>query len=148
MEQSVLKGFRLPHSLVTRIQQYVHERQARQELGRISLNAAVVHLLKRGLDAESQVTPSHQGQQEAQENLLAVHQDVPEPSISIIIPGAANTMLQCLLHKKKGTKEIVPELYPNGSTCRKCAGNASQRQTQKRKRAEKAQQKQQATSEA
>jgi hypothetical protein len=148
MEQSVLKGFRLPHSLVTRIQQYVHERQARQELGRISLNAAVVHLLKRGLDAESQVTPSHQGQQEAQENLLAVHQDVPEPSVSIIIPGAANTMLQCLLHKKKGTKEIVPELYPNGSTCRKCAGNASQRQTQKRKRAEKAQQKQQAASEA
>jgi hypothetical protein len=138
MGQSVLKGFRLPHSLVTRIQQYVQERQARQVLGRISLNEAVVHLLKRGLDAESQPMP-RQDREAGQEHLLAVQVDVPDRRVSITTPGASNTMLQCLLHTKKGTKEIVPVLYPEGAKCRKCAGNASQRQTQQRKREEKAQ---------
>jgi len=119
----ILKGFRLPDTLVTRIEQHYHVIKARQPLGRLSMNDVVVYLLERGLDADAQ---------EGTAKGAAVYLDAP-------VVSAGEGMMQCLLHKKKGTKEIVPVLYPAGGKCQKCAGNASQRQTQKRKREEEAQ---------
>jgi hypothetical protein len=132
----VFKGYRFPKELVARIEQYVASRRAQIHPGTISTNAAVGHLIARGLQAEDAADAPVQERQEGRENVAPVERDAPKDHGSTDVQ-AASGMVQCLEHKKKGTSELNVIEYPAGEECPNCKKNAARQEQIRRAKAKK-----------